>query len=185
VAEAADGREALKQARAFKPDLVLMDLIMPVMDGFQATRKIRKLKKLKNVVVIALSASVFEHNRQQSLEAGCDDFIPKPVRAETLLKKLKNHLRLKWVYDVQPQPPAKPAKSDTAAHKLPLEGPPHAESEKLQELAKMGDIRGILQELDQLEKVNSQLQPFVQRVRELAREYNMKKVREFLKPYLK
>ena len=55
-----------------------MDLVMPGVDGFEATRQIRNSPKLRKIPVIALSASVFEHNRHQSFEAGCDDFIPKP-----------------------------------------------------------------------------------------------------------
>lgn len=184
VAEAADGREAIKQAGAFKPNLILMDLIMPVMDGFQATRKIRKLKKLKDVLVIALSASVFEHNRQQSLDAGCDDFIPKPVRSETLFKKLRSHLKLKWIYD---QESSDVAKTDSAAvvSPQPLIGPPPAIAAQLHDLAMMGDVQGILAQLEELEKSDGHLCPFNSEMRRMAKDYSMKKIREFLKPYLK
>ena len=75
--EAADGQEALEQAVAFQPDLIMMDLVMPVMDGFEATRQLRQVPALKTIPIIALSASVFEYTRQQSMEVGCDGFIPQ------------------------------------------------------------------------------------------------------------
>jgi len=185
VAEAADGRDALKRAGTFKPDLVLMDLIMPVMDGFQATHKIRKLRKLKDVVVIALSASVFEHNRQQSVKAGCDDFIPKPVRSEALYKKLRAHLGLKWIYDKETKILAPTELAAIVSPAAPLVGPPTREANHLHELAMMGDVQGILLQLEELEKSDSQFRSFVTEMRRLAKDYSMKKIREFLKPYLR
>jgi PAS domain S-box-containing protein len=184
VAEAADGRDAIKQACAFKPDLILMDLIMPVMDGFQATRKIRKLKRLKDVRVIALSASAFEHNRQQSLEAGCEDFIPKPVRSEVLFKKLRTHLKLKWTYDHETGDTLT-VDLDAGVPSQPLTGPPPALAIQLNELAMMGDVQAILAKLDELEKNDGQLHAFNSELRRLAKNYSMKKIREFLKPFLK
>ncbi len=182
VTEAADGRDAIKQAGVFKPDLILMDLIMPVMDGLQATRKIRKLKRLKAARIIALSASVFEHNRQQSLAAGCDDFIPKPVRSEVLFKRLRTHLKLRWIYDRETSEPVET--EPAAASTQPLTAPPAAIALQLNELAMMGDVQAILAKLDELEKGNGDFRAFNSEIRRLAKNYSMKKIREFLKPYL-
>jgi len=80
ILQASDGQEALNQAREFQPDVILMDIKMPVMDGLEATRRLRKLPLGREVVIITISASAFEHNRQQSLQAGGHDFLAKEFR---------------------------------------------------------------------------------------------------------
>ncbi|MGQ4647597.1 PAS domain S-box protein [Lyngbya aestuarii] len=99
VAQATDGQDCLNQALKVKPDVILLDMLMPVMDGFEATRRLRQLPILQDVVVIATSASVFAYDQQQCLAAGCDAFISKPVQAKELLEKLGKHLELEWVYE--------------------------------------------------------------------------------------
>ena len=97
IFEAKNGKDAIKKTRSIKPDLILMDLVMPVMDGFEATRQIRRLTHLPHIVIIATSSSVFELNRLQSANAGCDDFIPKPVQAEMLLEKIEKYLKKEFM----------------------------------------------------------------------------------------
>ena len=98
VFESVDGKDCLEKATKIKPDLILMDLVMPAIDGFEATRRIRELVEIKDVIVIAISASVFEDDRSKSLISGCDDFISKPFRIQDLLEKIKEHLGLEWAY---------------------------------------------------------------------------------------
>ncbi len=178
VMEAGNGQEAVEILAHAPVDLILMDLVMPVMDGFEATRHIRSLPHCSRTPVIALSASVFEHNRQESLSAGCDDFIAKPVRLEVLLEKLQMHLHLQWRYaeDVQPQ-------FETTTT-LQFNAPPRPELEALYKLAMMGDLSGILQQLDDLAKRDGQFTSFVEEVRAYAKKYDMKRIREALKGYL-
>jgi len=180
--EAADGREGLNKATAWQPELILMDLVMPVMDGFEATRRIRQTPALQNVIVIALSASVFEHNRQQSLEAGCNDFIPKPIRVENLLEQLRIHLRLEWIY--AGDGPRELLQAKTVIMAETLVGPPAAEAAALFDLAMMGDIKGILQRVETIEKLGAQFKPFAGELRRLAKEYRMKEIRELVKPFV-
>jgi PAS domain S-box-containing protein len=180
--EAADGLEGLRKAIVWQPDLILMDLIMPVIDGFEATRRIRQTPALQNVIVIALSASVFEHNRQQSLKAGCNDFMPKPFRAENLLEQLRMHLGLEWVYEESEK--GEKAKEDAAAIAPSLIGPPAAEAAALFDLAMMGDIKGILQRVESIQKLGDQFRPFAGELRRLAKEYRMKEIRELVKPFM-
>jgi len=98
VAQATDGQDCLDQVLKVKPDVILLDMLMPVMDGFEATKRLRQLPNLKDVVIIATSASVFAYDQQQCLAAGCDAFVSKPVQAKELLEKLGQHLDLEWVY---------------------------------------------------------------------------------------
>jgi hypothetical protein len=134
------------------------------------------------VIVIALSASVFEHNRQQSLEVGCNDFIPKPVCAENLLEQLRMHLRLEWVYEKSAK--GEKAKQEAKVFPASLVGPPAAEAAALLDLAMMGDIKGILQRVASIEQLGDQFKPFAGELRRLAKEYRMQDIRELVKPFI-
>ena len=87
---ARNGQEALEVAMSEKPDMVLMDIKMPVMDGLEATRLIKA--KMPDMVVIALTANAFDSDRKMALEAGCSDFLSKPVNAEKCLKTIQNYI---------------------------------------------------------------------------------------------
>lgn len=91
VLEAEDGFEAVKAATEFHPDLILMDISMPVMDGLTATKAIRKFNHTGNVPIIAITA----HGQQfykRAIEAGCNDLIPKPVDFELLQPIIEQYL---------------------------------------------------------------------------------------------
>jgi CheY-like chemotaxis protein len=89
VQEARDGAEALRKAQTHKPDLVLMDLWMPVLDGFTATARLREDPALADVPVLALSAVSQPSAPQQAKDAGCDAFLPKPLQPDDLLEHLR------------------------------------------------------------------------------------------------
>jgi CheY-like chemotaxis protein len=91
---AADGREALHLLRDIPFDIVLMDCHMPVMDGFEATRRIRALESGgdQRLPIVALTANVMQGFDEECLEAGMDDYVTKPVSAETLLATVENWL---------------------------------------------------------------------------------------------
>ncbi len=97
--EAQNGREALDRLREHQPPLVFMDIRMPVMDGLEATRRIRSDDAIKSTVVIAVSASVFTETQQQIVEAGCDDFLGKPIRADEVFAKIEARLGVRFVDD--------------------------------------------------------------------------------------
>ena len=86
---ARNGQEALEVAMSERPDMVLMDIKMPVMDGLEATRLIKA--KMPDMVVIALTANAFDSDRKMAMEAGCSDFLSKPVNAEKCLKTIQNY----------------------------------------------------------------------------------------------
>jgi PAS domain S-box-containing protein len=97
VITAAGGIEAVAHARRFQPDVVLMDRRMRDMDGFEATRRIHADASTAHIPVIAVSASTFRDSHEAAREAGCVDFIPKPVRAEVLYTLLHRHLGVRFV----------------------------------------------------------------------------------------
>jgi CheY-like chemotaxis protein len=92
VIEASNGREAVELAKRDCPDLILMDLTMPVLDGLSATRMIREVAAMCRVVIVAFSALQSGETRARALAAGCDDFVSKPVGVGQLQDILSRHL---------------------------------------------------------------------------------------------
>ena len=92
VLEAADGMEAVTVAQADSPDLILLDLSMPAMDGFATIYQLRRLLGLRDVPVIAVSAHTAREIREDALAAGCRDFITKPVPIEKLKSAVERQL---------------------------------------------------------------------------------------------
>jgi PAS domain S-box-containing protein len=99
VREAENGQEAIALWSSWQPQLILMDMRMPVMDGYEATKQIKSHLKGQATVIIALTASAFEEQRAAILSAGCDDFIRKPFQEKVLLEKIAEHLGLHYVYE--------------------------------------------------------------------------------------
>ena len=89
ILEAADGEEGLKKTLAESPDLVLLDISLPEMDGFTVVRKLKENKETRHIPVIALTARVMKGDREKILEAGCDDYIAKPIDPEKVLETIE------------------------------------------------------------------------------------------------
>jgi CheY-like chemotaxis protein len=92
VAEAVNGREAVELASQVHPGLILMDLSMPVLDGFEATRRISSQPAMKGIPIVAVSAFCDSHNRHKAIEAGCVDCVSKPIDFRLIDSLLKVHL---------------------------------------------------------------------------------------------
>ena len=99
VGLAGNGKEALTLARGLRPDLVLMDIRMPVMCGGEATQRLKSDVETSGIKIIALTASSFDDERAEILAYGCDDFITKPYRERELLEKIAHQLDLNYVYE--------------------------------------------------------------------------------------
>lgn len=99
VREAIDGQEAIAITEAWHPHLILMDMRMPGMDGYEATRLIKTSYNAASPVIIALTASVFEEKREAVLAAGCDDFVRKPFKETLVFEKLAEHLGVQYRYE--------------------------------------------------------------------------------------
>jgi len=92
VLQAVDGEDGVRVTEQEKPDLILMDLGMPVMDGWEATRKIKANEALKHIPIIAVTSHAMVGDEIEARKAGCDDYLSKPVDDEELLKKIKKFL---------------------------------------------------------------------------------------------
>ncbi|RCJ37919.1 serine/threonine protein kinase [Nostoc minutum NIES-26] len=177
IVEAIDGQDCLNLAIKLQPDCILMDLMMPTLSGLEATRRLRRSQEIKDIIVIATSASVFDFDHQKSQEVGCNDFLPKPVRISELLAKLQIHLGLEWIYEEQ---------SEKVAHSQPHAEqtfifPTHEEIASLLALAMKGDLKGIIEQATRLSDLNSEYIPFSRELHQLAKGFQVKKIRELLK----
>jgi two-component system sensor histidine kinase/response regulator len=99
VREATNGADTVALHECWRPHLIWMDMRMPVMDGYEATKRIKATLKGYTTVIIAVTASAFEEDRMSVLTAGCDDFVRKPFRAAEIFAMLHNHLGVRYVYE--------------------------------------------------------------------------------------
>jgi PAS domain S-box-containing protein len=182
IREAADGEDCLREALAWRPDCILVDLKMPRLDGDAVIRRARASQTLRETLIIAISASVFGEHREQSIEAGADAFLPKPVRLDALLDLLHRRLGLGPI-------PADPA--NAAAPTGPPAGPPAERVAQtpplpgeawrlLTELARRGDIQGLRQRLGQLAEEDPRFGPLAEELCALADRFRMRRIRERL-----
>ena len=89
VLSAVDGQQGVDLARSEKPDIILMDMSLPVMDGWEATRRVKSDESTRNVPVIGLTAHAMSGDREKALEAGCDEYDTKPVEIDRLIGKIE------------------------------------------------------------------------------------------------
>jgi PAS domain S-box-containing protein len=181
VLEAVDGQAALEQAQTLRPDVILMDLLMPGMTGVEATQAIRQQADLRDVAIIATSASVFDADRQQSLLAGCDAFLAKPIRIEQLLEVLATQLGLMWRYaDLDPAATARDDADDVEA----LTPPAPEALAALFELASIGDLLGLQAHAAQLAQHDPALRPFARKLGHCARRFESEQALALIARYL-
>jgi signal transduction histidine kinase/CheY-like chemotaxis protein len=175
--QASNGQEGLDKALEFQPHLIVTDLVMPVMDGLEMTRRIRNLTNFRDVILIASSASVFSDDRQNSLKAGCNDFVPKPIQAEDLLNKIQNYLKLEWIYEVNNNFSFKELNFE-----LVLEPP--EELGTLFKAARIGDIETLEQEALRLKQLDNKYLTLTTKVLQLAKEFREKEILVLIKQYI-
>lgn len=186
IEEAHHGGAGLNQAKESRPDLILTDLVMPVMDGFEFARQLRKIPEFKDTPIIAISASVFDYHQQESLDAGCNSFLPKPIRAEDLLETLRTHLGLTWIYEQATtigvmEESVATATAEEAASLVRL-SPEQAAI--LLKLAEIGDIKGILKQVAELESQDPQLKPLTSKIAQLANNFEDEQICEMMQEYM-
>ncbi|MEL7355984.1 MAG: ATP-binding protein [Cyanobacteria bacterium J06560_6] len=183
MVEAVNGQEGLEKALQLVPDLIITDLAMPIMDGYELLRQLRNSTKLKNVLAIVSSASVLIIDQHKSIEAGGDDFLSKPVQFDELLQKLKNHLKLEWQY--LDRPPATEERAPTTS-KQPqtLVPPPDDVLDRLFDLVQQGRLFEIAAVADEIEALDARYQPFAEALRPLAKQFQSDKIKALIQQFL-
>ncbi len=148
------------------------------MDGFDLLRAIRAHPQLRNAIVLVSSASVFEIDRQKSLDAGGNDFLPKPVQADLLLGLLKKYLQVDWVYDETVNPGEKGQDTES---KMQL--PAIEILQLLNEQAEAGDLDAVIEIAEQI-TANPEHAIFAKKILVLAEGFQVKELRALIQEHL-
>jgi CheY-like chemotaxis protein len=175
---ATDGAEAIREFEAWQPHLILMDLRMPVMDGREATRRIKSSPTGKETAIIVLTASSFEDGRKDMASMGVDGYIRKPFRESELFENLARCLNLKYVYaeeaaDLLPQQSAAMAAPSVEA----LSHLPGSLVQDLRAAASAANLKSLLTLIGQVETHDAQA---AAGLRELAARYDYEAILEVL-----
>jgi signal transduction histidine kinase/DNA-binding NarL/FixJ family response regulator len=186
VVVAENGQEALAQAIALTPDLIISDLLMPVMDGYELLRQLRLPHSLPHIPVIASSASVSERDQQRSLDAGANAFLAKPVQIGELLQVLEQHLSIDWIYEAAAEPSLdlKSAGSVNPASLQKDSLPPQADLETLLAFARQGRLKKLVDEARRIEQLDNRYAAFTQQIMQLAKNFQAQHIEELLKTHL-
>ena len=184
VVEATNGIEALEQARELMPDAIITDLAMPEMDGFELLRHLRASPEFKDIVIIVSSASVFETDQYNSLDAGANAFLPKPVEASDLFRLLHKHLGVSWLYEKLVEFPAKKIERDTAlSPAAAIVPPPPEEIEIFYDLIMKGNLKAIIKQAEHLKNLDANFIPFAEELCEFAKKFQEKQLKSFISQY--
>jgi CheY-like chemotaxis protein len=191
VVLATNGQEAIAKAEEHPPDLLLIDLAMSGMNGFETIRALRSIPGLQHVPGIAVSASVYESDQERSRLAGFAGFLPKPIDSVRLWAIVGEVLELEWIYSEVPAPVEANNLADERSisqgdyaiyHEMIY--PPLAELERLYELARFGSMRRINERATQLAALDASYEPFANRLRDLAERVEEDELMTLLTYYL-
>jgi CheY-like chemotaxis protein len=179
VREAVNGQEAIEIWERWEPHLIWMDMRMPVMDGYEATRRIKATTKGRATVIVALTASAFDEDQETILSAGCDDVVRKPFRKDEIFDTLAKHLLVRFVYEEE-QAPAVAAQPAGAAVSLTDVLTPAALAAlsanwlaDLQQATIKADLNLILTLIDQIREQNAAL---AGALADLAKDFEYKRI---------
>jgi PAS domain S-box-containing protein len=181
VIEAGNGREALEKARQVRPDLVVTDIVMPEMDGREASRRMRELPGLSGVPVIIISASASAMADEEPAVSDADAFLSKPIDTEELLRNIASLLRLDWI---------RAALEDEREPSIDGHGleqnvtPPVQELQLLHALACEGDMRQIIRWAERVSDLDERYALFTDQVSKLAKHYQSRAVLRLVEQHL-
>ena len=189
IIEASNGQEALDVSSKNKPNLIITDLVMPVMDGFEMIRQFRKSPDLQDIIILVTSASVFGRDETQSLKTGGNDFLPKPINFDSLLAKIEKHLTINWIYEeltlnkIINKPDVEIIDINRLNNNMSLVAPSQKDLEILFELAMQGNINSILKCASEIATQDINLVPFAKELQKLADNFQIKKIKELIRVY--
>lgn len=192
IDEAINGKQGLEKVESFKPDLILMDLVMPVMDGFETTKALRNNPQFKDLPIIAVSANAMFDAQLSSYRVGCNAFLSKPINLKLLTKSIAQFVEIEWIYlqsskstsSTQNNQPQQIATSqDTNTNEL-IVAPSHEQLAQFIHLTQIGDIEAIIEQAEHLEKFDTKYLPFTKKVYELAQTFQQHKLLKFLEIFL-
>jgi CheY-like chemotaxis protein len=179
VAAADNGLDCLVLLDSFKPDLIVMDVMMPVIDGNETTRRIRQMPAWRTVPVIAVTAGASPEDEARCREAGANAFLAKPVEHDALLRAIGTQLALDWITVASAPETAQPAGEEDVI----LAVPPAEEIEVLWQLVRIGNMRKIREQAAYLRTLDPAYAPFADHLDALAQGYHSKDLAAFVTRY--
>jgi two-component system sensor histidine kinase/response regulator len=178
VRQASNGREAIEIWERWEPHLIWMDMRMPVMDGYEATRRIKATDKGAGTVIIALTASAFEEDRERVLAEGCDDFVRKPFRKDEIYDMLAKRLGVRFIYEQEAAQPAAVRPADATALLIAaLASLPSDWLADLQQATIKANLNLIMTLIGQIQAQNPVL---ANALTEMAHDFHYKKILELI-----
>ncbi len=178
MAEAATGQECLDIYEMFKPDVILMDLAMPMMDGWEASYIIRKVHK-SNIPIGIVSANAYDKNLENAAGIATEDFIVKPVNVEDLLDWLGNRVNIQWICSSDNPLDLHQSNLD-AIDSLAMITPPEAALAELMTLINLGYIKGINGKLDEIAVMDPSYLAFVEMMRKFSSQFQIDIMKNFI-----
>lgn len=175
VIEAEHGQEGLDKLQLLHPDLMITDLVMPGMDGYELLQQIRSDEDLKSQKVIISSASVSAKDQQTALEYGADDFLAKPIDAQLLFQMVSKYLNLEWVYDEIDSLEAIPTQIILPSIEV---------LEELFALAQYGDVITLRKKINSLVESDRLYVPFAEPILRLTKQFLVEEIQELLNQHL-
>ncbi len=203
VQMAENGKDCIEKALANRPDVILMDLMMPKMNGFEAVEHIRRNPALKGILIIAISASVVNESREKSLRAGCDEFLTKPVSLNSLFTVLSKYKDIEWIYEAEENNSYKDGITDSflkkesiidaqgySSTKFSLEELLHIAKkvdnlDLLLEVSKQGDIAGIQEWIEAISTTDGTILKLKNVINEFAENFMIDEVVVLVKSIMK
>jgi signal transduction histidine kinase/FixJ family two-component response regulator len=183
VIDAENGQEGLEQAQRYKPDLIITDLAMPVMDGFEMTKQLRQSPTLADIIILASSASILNFYQQQSKEVGCNDFLSKPIHTEDLFAQLQQHLKLIWICPPQQVPSAQTQEKAIAVETEWIIPPSH-ELVALYKATQHCYVADVQIEIDRIRQLSPQYQMFTDRLLMFSKEFEIEAIAQLIEPHI-
>jgi len=182
LTEAENGQVGLEKIRQLSPDLVITDLAMPVMNGFELLKQIRSANDLQHHKIIVSSASVSQADRRMSLDAGGNDFLAKPVEVSELFNLLATYLELKWNYET-----ASNDLQSTLTTGLQISEriiPTREELKTLLALAQQGNLKRLREHTEHIAHSNPRYADFASQLLQLAKQFKDEEIEDLLKQHL-
>jgi PAS domain S-box-containing protein len=177
IREAVNGQDAVQIWEQWEPDLIWMDMRMPIMDGHQATMHIKGTTKGQDTVIIALTATAFEEERERVLFEGCEDFVRKPFREEEIFDMLVKYLDVRFIYEEPVQPPVSRIIQKDVQPPTDLVDIPSNLMADLQEAAITADMSQIIKSIEQISLYNPTV---AERLADFAHNYEYKKILDLI-----
>ncbi|MEL7036948.1 MAG: ATP-binding protein [Cyanobacteria bacterium J06592_8] len=187
ITEAEDGKQGLEKMNTIAPDLVITDLEMPGMNGFEMLKQVRQSQTLQHLKIIVSSAFVSGRDRQMAANAGGDAFLSKPIDANELFQQIGNLLDIKWCYQesiTSSNYPQFPTSSDRTDNSHTIFLPSVDILQSLLELTQQGKLRKVRQSLESLIQEDKRYQSFAMPMIVLTKQFKDTEIEKLLKQYL-